>query len=517
MKGISRKTQTLKDFHARPIIESLLLEFDILSMSNLFFIILTIHFLKSHTLQSTKYNISSSDQLLNDHIDFEVTIKRISNTLQELGHLLNWLNATFNSHAIINGELSKLSLENLRLILTDAERLSDLDGYSSWRKQESKNLTRLVQTQIFNLQNPANCNLVKKAVCDLRNSNCGLGCMVHHVITCLIIAYGSKRTLILEPIGKNYNNGRWDEIFLPITKCHQAPHLDKRPCLPIQPNISEIYLPDFGLYWYCQKPEWMPRAIPANIASRLIRLHGNPLAWWVGQIAQYVFRFTPEMINLVILHSNSIQYQKPIIGIHVRRTDKIFEAGYQKLSEYMEAADDYVENIETNQVVGEKHAKRIYLASDDLSIKKVKSYKNFRILSSCEQIPPRYSIKDLKGIARDIFLLSISDFLVCTFSSNVCRLAYALMQTHAVDASRQIRSLDDQYIFYRGTSLYTKCRVSHQPGLISEIELQIGDEIHMHGNHWTGLSKGKNLRTNLTGLFPSFKVDEIFHTFNRTY
>ena len=64
---------------------------------------------------------------------------------------------------------------------------------------------------------------------------------------------------------------------------------------------------------------------------------------------------------------------------------------------------------------------------------------------------------------QDIHMLSISDFLVCTFSSQVnqqnarflkliiklnvmaqvCRIAYELMQQHHVDASDRFKSLDD--------------------------------------------------------------------------
>ena len=38
----------------------------------------------------------------------------------------------------------------------------------------------------------------------------------------------------------------------------------------------------------------------------------------------------------------------------------------------------------------------------------------------------RYSQNGQKSIALDVYYLSMADFIVCTFSSNVCRLAYAL-------------------------------------------------------------------------------------------
>lgn len=36
--------------------------------------------------------------------------------------------------------------------------------------------------------------------------------------------------------------------------------------------------------------------------------------------------------------------------------------------------------------------------------------------------------------------------------------------------------------------------------------LKVGDQISVAGNHWDGYSKGRNLRTNQVGLYPSFKV-----------
>lgn len=69
------------------------------------------------------------------------------------------------------------------------------------------------------------------------------------------------------------------------------------------------------------------------------------------------------------------------------------------------------------------------------------------------------------AVILDVLLLSESDYIVCTFSSQVpghtshsccsscrfrlqvCRLAYELMQMHHVDASQQYYSLDDIYYF----------------------------------------------------------------------
>lgn len=37
--------------------------------------------------------------------------------------------------------------------------------------------------------------------------------------------------------------------------------------------------------------------------------------------------------------------------------------------------------------------------------------------------------------------------------------------------------------------------------------MQVGDGIGIAGNHWDGFSKGTNRKTGVTGLFPSYKVE----------
>lgn len=69
-------------------------------------------------------------------------------------------------------------------------------------------------------------------------------------------------------------------------------------------------------------------------------------------------------------------------------------------------------------------------------------------------ISTRYSENSLYGILLDIHLLSLSDHLVCTFSSQVCRVAYEIMQTYNVDATSHFTSLDDVY-YYGGQNAHS--------------------------------------------------------------
>ena len=77
------------------------------------------------------------------------------------------------------------------------------------------------------------------------------------------------------------------------------------------------------------------------------------------------------------------------------------------------------------------------------------------------------------------------------------------------DAAYRYRSLDDIYYYGGQKGRYHKVVIAHAPARPEEIELRIGDEISVAGNHWNGYSKGTNLRTYRTGLYPTFKVSEL--------
>lgn len=111
-------------------------------------------------------------------------------------------------------------------------------------------------------------------------------------------------------------------------------------------------------------------------------------------------------------------------SVHVRRTDKVgTEAAFHGVDEYMLAVQEYYQQLELKETVEKR---RIYLASDDAKvIAEAKSkYPSYEILgdptiSKTAAISTRYSDSSLLGIINDIHMLSMCDFLVCTFSSQV--------------------------------------------------------------------------------------------------
>ncbi|XP_060530769.1 alpha-(1,6)-fucosyltransferase isoform X2 [Cylas formicarius] len=411
-------------------------------------------------------------------------------------------------------QVLKLGIEHKRSLLHDIEEIAEVDGYKEWREQEFHNLSNLVQTRFKNLQNPKDCSIARKLVCSL-NKGCGYGCQLHHAVYCFMVAYGTKRTMVLKSKGWRYHRTGWEDIFKPLSETCTTPDGESISNWPGNLETQVLNLPIIDSL--SPRPPFLPLAIPEDLAPRLIRLHGDPIVWWIGQILKYLLRPQQKTAAMIEETMTKMGFQKPIVGVHIRRTDKVgTEAAFHKLEEYMVEVDEYFNQLQIQQPIDKR---RVYLASDDpkvLNEARLK-YPHYDIIgdpqiSKTASISSRYSDVSLSGIILDIHMLSMTDYLVCTFSSQVCRVAYEIMQTYHPDASGRFRSLDDIY-YYGGQNPHNVVAVlSHEPQKHGEMIVNKGDIIGVAGNHWNGYSKGRNLRTNQIGLYPSFKTKDKIET-----
>lgn len=143
-------------------------------------------------------------------------------------------------------------------------------------------------------------------------------------------------------------------------------------------------------------------------------------------------------------------------------------------------------------------------------------------INSASKFAQEFNRETFLRLLVDIYTLSQADFVVCTFSSNVCRFVYELMQGQngLVDPHYRIRSLD-RHFYADSFNTFTKLAVlDHKPQNGNEIELKAGDlisilctegsELINVGSLWNGYMKGTNIRTKKSGLFPSFKVKTFY-------
>ncbi|GFR88564.1 alpha-(1,6)-fucosyltransferase [Elysia marginata] len=444
--------------------------------------------------------------------------RKVEKTVRELWFFLSsQLSKIGNQAAVPHVKLEKLKtdLEGYRrTIHDDLEKLRSVDDADEWRERKSEELGNLVQRRFEYIQNPSDCSSAKKIVCNL-HKGCGFGCQLHHVTYCLITAYALKRTLILESKGWRYAPKGWETVFEPLSRtCTErgttlktfwgSAHRDIEKHQVIEMPIVDSLHP---------RPEFMPLAVPQDLGAQLEIFHGDPSVWWIGQVVRYLMRLRPEIEQDVQDAGKKMGFRNVIVGIHIRRTDKInLEAAFHSLEEYMTHVEDFYNQMERKKP---GITRRVYLASDDSSVleeAKMK-YENYVFISDnsisrSAGLNTRYSDGSLRGVIIDIHYLSRCDFLVCTFSSQVCRVAYELMQTLHGDASGRFHSLDDIF-YYGGQNGHNLHVLEAHPGSSSGlIQIKPGDSVGIAGNHWDGFSKGTNHRTGMSGLFPSYKAED---------
>jgi hypothetical protein len=122
----------------------------------------------------------------------------------------------------------------------------------------------------------------------------------------------------------------------------------------------------------------------------------------------------------------------------------------------------------------------------------------------------------------DMFVLVDSDYVVCTMSSNVCSVIYELMQTHPIDSTWKLVSLDSDY-YPHSAKIIEEAVDDHQPENEYQIELKVGDKVLTNvrnniGKHLKysalvihdlmGYKYGLNLRSGKIGTFPGYKTIE---------
>ena len=329
------------------------------------------------------------------------------------------------------------------------------------------------------------------------------------MVYCFLVAYGTERTLILKSKGWRYQKEGWESVFKPLSETCLSINGDSHDNWPGDSNAQVLSLPISDNVY--PRPKYQPPSVPADLLPRLQKLHGHPIVWWVGQVLKYIMRPQDSVKKVLEDTKKNLGFEKPIVGIHVRRTDKVgTEAAFHDIDEYMVKVQQYYEELEE-----EPKSKRVFIATDDpkaITTAK-KRYPNYEIIGDTSNaegasVSRRYSDSSLHGIIVDIYLLSLSDYLVCTFSSQVCRVAYELMQNHHSDAYNKFTSLDDIYYFGGQIPHPQIAILGHKPRKSGELELKVGDPVEVYGNHWDGFSKGYNMRTSMTGLFPSFKVQK---------
>ena len=327
---------------------------------------------------------------------------------------------------------------------------------------------RIVLKQIDYIQNPHNCTSARKVICDL--SNGGMASTVHHWVYCLIFAYYTNRTMLIDTSRWHYlknvksKDGINDfhDLFQPISKCKYTDH-DKKMAVSWKnpsmdstdanktPQVIRLIRIGFLLQYRSPGPKICHYAMPTKIFYDIIQFKYKPMAWWTGLLAQYIVRPNHFLQQFIDQSRKQFQFQSPIVGLHIRRTDKQKEAKLFNIDEYMVKIKAFFDHLAKRKI---NIKRRVFVTTDEPHlIPQLKSkYTNYQFshppLKQLEAGPytTRYSALHLKHFMRDLFLLAECDYLVVTMTSNVGRLAYELHEViYSRTQSQHFTSMDIGY------------------------------------------------------------------------
>lgn len=436
----------------------------------------------------------------------EVQKRMLDDRIREMFYLLH-------SQTIENSTKILLETQMISLMGLSAQ-LEKLEGSEEERFKQRTAITQRIFKSIEKLQNPKACSEAKTLVCNL-DKECGFGCQLHHVTYCAITAFATQRMMVLKRDGSSwkYSSHGWTSVFKKLSKCSFDEAVGNTEAKPFaEPSPARVV--SLGIVdSLITKPTFLPQAVPEQLLESLTSLHSHPPAFFVGTFISYLMRFNSATQEKLDKALKSIPLDKgPIVGLQIRRTDKVgTEAAFHALKEYMEWTEIWFKVEEKRQ--GKPLERRIFIASDDPTVvpEAKNDYPNYEVYGSTEiaktaQLNNRYTDASLMGVITDIYILSKVNYLVCTFSSQVCRMGYELRQPSGADDGSKFHSLDDIYYFGGQQAHEVIVIEDHIAQNNKEIDLKVGDKVGIAGNHWNGYSKGTNRQTYKEGVFPSYKV-----------
>ncbi|VDL85921.1 unnamed protein product [Schistocephalus solidus] len=383
-------------------------------------------------------------------------------------------------HSLITNPMLKPdemhSLHDIATLMleTRLDLMDEISGQSESRRHRLLNLSQRLHEQLHRLQTPPNCDTAQ-FITTTFPSYCGFGCHAHHMAYVLSVGLALNRTLFI--VGD-----LWKDIFIPITSCpNPLLRSTQRRRQTIKWGMSRHVMSRFN-----------PPTLPSEWAAALEGLHGNPFAWFRGQLLAFILRIKDEafkwrlvsQINAMRSQTPSGSLACPVAGIHVRRTDKIQlnEAVFHNLAEYMSQVQRFFQRklmeyqLRTNGNVSPSWTKRkrVFLASDDPLVfeEARRSYPDYEFIGDENRATSAYdhSVGATLGIFTDVQMLASTDFLSCTMSSNICRMAYEYMLADNrmnSDSSLRVESVDVMYFNVGERKRWWRALVDYPPLNIS--------------------------------------------------
>lgn len=77
-------------------------------------------------------------------------------------------------------------------------------------------------------------------------------------------------------------------------------------------NVQVISLPIVDSL--SPRPPYLPLTIPKDLAPKIIRIHGDPIVWWIGQFLKYLLRPQLNTSKMLDEYKEKLGFKNPIVG-----------------------------------------------------------------------------------------------------------------------------------------------------------------------------------------------------------
>lgn len=247
---------------------------------------------------------TKSPPLMAPFTKYEQLRRRVETNIKEM-----W----YYSESVLGHHPDLTELKNW--LLTDLEELRKSDGYDDWRREELRALSEIVQKRLHHIQRPRHsCTAARKLYCRPKNG-CGFGCELGRIVSCQVMAYATERTLIFAERGtwlSGRDDGSWRRYFLPLSSKCRWELMSRRHTRWL--GSSYVWTMDARGRRDFERNHTFPSAIPNDLAHRLLRVHGDPAAWWLGQFVKYALRYQPRTKAIIEGAIKTLNFRSPIVG-----------------------------------------------------------------------------------------------------------------------------------------------------------------------------------------------------------
>nr|XP_026693474.1 alpha-(1,6)-fucosyltransferase-like isoform X2 [Ciona intestinalis] len=411
-------------------------------------------------------------------------------------------------------------LQTIWALEIQLENIQSLD--ITWQAVVANKTANMVSDLIDSHQNPHNCN--ERGQLFGHPEVCGYGCMVHNILEQFFMALSNNKTLFTYPFGCIYlgNETTLKNVFQPFSKNCSLRTGDWKEV----ETYTDLKVNDLSYILGQHMTAAGPRrysVFTEELWNSIELFHGKPRAWLAGKLVRYITRPTKHFYDVFNKLGAKVDFTRPLVGLHIRRSDKLTSdqeyADFHPFSKYMKHVEKWYRKYEMRQVLEgsqNKVKRRVYLATDDPGIwDETLNYEEYEFIGQrkfakrASNERTRETSFGLFEIANEINILSMCNFIVCTFSSEVGTLAYEYMQTLHLNAADKVLSLDAEY-GPTGAPVDLH-RVIYSHNVEGELPLQHG-MLATGYQQWNGYFYGTNKDLNWQ-LYPSYKVQATLPVF----